>query len=164
MKLKVAILTVSTGVSKGERKDESGAAIREFAEAREWQILRHDVVPDDEHRINEYLRYIADTGVPDLVLTTGGTGLSPTDRTPEATRAAVEREAPGIAEAMRMKSFETVPTAILSRQVAGLRGSTLIINLPGGPAGVRECLDIVGDVLEHACDIVRGGAHDCGRG
>ena len=164
MKPKVAILTVSTSVSKGERDDESGAAIRKFAEGRGWQIIRHDVMSDDEHHINEWLRYIADTGVPDLVLTTGGTGLSPTDRTPEATRAAVDREVPGIPEAMRMLTLKDTPSSILSRQVAGVRGSTLIINLPGSPAGVRECLAAIGDVLEHACDVVGGRAHDCGRG
>lgn len=164
MSLNVAILTVSTSVSERKREDKSGAAIRDFVEKRGWQVLRHDVVPDDEHRINEYLRYICDTGVPDLVLTTGGTGLSPTDRTPEATRAAVEREVPGIPEAMRLKTFDGVPASILSRQVAGVRRSTLIINLPGSPTGVRECLEVIGDVIEHGCQVIRGRANDCGRG
>lgn len=164
MILKVAILTVSTSVSKKEREDRSGAAIRKFVEARDWQVIRQDVVPDDEHRINEYLRYICDTGVPDLVFTTGGTGLSPTDRTPEATRAAVEREVPGIPEAMRLRTFESVPAAILSRQVAGVRGNTLIVNLPGSPAAVKECLDVIAEVLEHACEVISGRSHDCGSG
>ena len=164
MKLKVAILTVSTSVSRGEREDRSGVAAREFVEAREWQVIRQDVVPDDEHRINEYLRYICDTGVPDLVLTTGGTGLSPTDRTPEATRAAVEREVPGIPEAMRLQTLKETPTSILSRQVAGIRGRALIINLPGSPAAVKECLGVIDDVIEHACEVIQGRGEDCGRG
>lgn len=163
MILKVAILTVSTGVSSGEREDRSGAEIRDFVKAREWQIIRHDVIPDDEHRIAEWLRYISDTGVPELVLTTGGTGMSPTDRTPEATRGVIEREVPGIPEAMRTRTSDGAPNAILSRQVAGIRGTTLIVNLPGSPAAVRECLAVVGDVLEHACEVVRGRAGDCGR-
>jgi molybdenum cofactor synthesis domain-containing protein len=164
MNLKVVVLTVSTGASKGERKDESGPAIRDFVEARGWQIIRHDVVADDERRIAEYLKYICDTGVPDLVLTTGGTGLSPTDRTPEATRKALEREVPGICEAMRMATREEAPTSILSRQVAGVRGDTLIVNLPGSPAAVGQCLAVIGDILEHACDAIRGEAHDSGSG
>lgn len=164
MKLKVAILTISTSVSNKEREDKSGAAIRKFVEAREWQVIRQDVVPDDEHRINEYLRYICDTGVPDLVLTTGGTGLSPTDRTPEATLAAVEREVPGIPEAMRLKTFESAPASILSRQVAGIRGSTLIVNLPGSPAAVKECLGVIGGILEHACEVIYGRSHGSGSG
>jgi molybdopterin adenylyltransferase len=164
MTLKVVILTVSSGASRGERKDVSGPVIRDFVRAREWQIIRQDIVADDEERIREYLRYICDSGVPDLVITTGGTGLSPTDRTPEATRKVIEREVPGIAEAMRMASFEDAPTSILSRQVAGVRGSTLIVNLPGSPAAVTECLNVIGGVFEHACEVIRGEAHDCGRG
>jgi molybdopterin adenylyltransferase len=164
MKLTVAILTISTSVSKKEREDRSGAVILEFVEARGWQVIRQDVVPDDEHRVNEYLRYICDTGVPDLVLTTGGTGISPTDRTPEATRAVVEREVPGIPEAMRLRTFEAAPTSILSRQVAGVRGNALIVNLPGSPAGVRECLGVIGGVIEHACEVIGGRSHDCGSG
>jgi molybdopterin adenylyltransferase len=158
--LRVAILTVSTSVSEKKRHDESGAEVRRFVEGREWQVIRHDVLPDDEHRIREYLCYICDTGVPDLVITTGGTGLSPTDRTPEATRAAVEREVPGIGEAMRMRTSGLVPTAILSRQVAGVRGKALVMNLPGSPSAVKECLEAVGEVLEHACEIIAGKGHD----
>lgn len=164
MKPKVVILTISTSASKGEKKDASGTAVREFVESREWQIIRHDVVAKDEHRISEYLQYICDTGVPDLVLTTGGTGLSPSDRTPEATRKAIERDVPGLAEAMRMAGREAAPAAILSRQVAGIRGETLIINLPGDPAAVAGCLVVIGDILEHACDAIRGEEGDSGSG
>ncbi|MGD9401730.1 MAG: MogA/MoaB family molybdenum cofactor biosynthesis protein [bacterium] len=164
MKLNVVVLTISSSASKGERKDASGAAILDFVKARNWQIIRHDIVADDEHHISEYLKYICDTGVPDLVLTTGGTGLSRDDRTPEATRKAIDREVPGIAEAMRMAGRETTPTAILSRQVAGIRGETLIVNLPGSPVAVSECLEVIGDILGHACDAIRGEAHDSGSG
>ena len=154
----VGILTVSTLGAAGEREDTSGAAIREIvtAEPLSAEVADQRIVPDDRAAIESVLRHWADDMHLHLILTTGGTGLSPTDVTPEATLAVTERNVPGLAEAMRQESLRATPFAMLSRAVAGCRGTTLIINLPGSPKGVRECLAVILPVLPHAVDLVTG--------
>ena len=151
----VGILTISTMGAAGQREDTSGEAIRELVEAEPLSatIAERAIVADDRDAIERTLRAWADERHLDLILTTGGTGLSPTDITPEATRAVLDREAPGIAEAMRAESLRHTPFGMLSRAIAGMRGATLIINLPGSPKGVRECLAAIMPALPHAVDI-----------
>ena len=154
----VGILTVSTLGAAGQREDTSGAAIREIvtAEPLSAEVADQRIVPDDRAAIESVLRHWADDLHLHLILTTGGTGLSPTDVTPEATLAVIERNVPGLAEAMRQESLRATPFAMLSRAVAGARGTSLIINLPGSPKGVRECLAVILPVLPHAVDLVTG--------
>ena len=158
----VGILTVSDKGAKGEREDLSGPAIRELVEAAGGQVVRALIVPDEQTDIRAALIAWSDEGL-DLVLTTGGTGFSPRDWTPEATRSVIEREAPGLAEAMRRAGAEKTPTAILSRAVAGLRKMTLIVNLPGSERAVRESLAAILPVLPHAIGVLKGTATECGR-
>jgi molybdenum cofactor synthesis domain-containing protein len=158
----VAILTVSDKGFRGEREDRSGKTIREMVFERNAQISGYAVVPDEKGIIADKLARWADEGKVDVVLTTGGTGLSPRDVTPEATLSVVERLVPGISEAMRIESLRKTPRAMLSRAVAGTRKKTLIINLPGSPKAVRECLEVVLPVLEHAVEIIKGGVGECG--
>jgi molybdopterin adenylyltransferase len=160
--MKVGVLTVSDKGARGEREDTSGPAIREMIEAAGGEVVRARIVPDEPADIRAALIAWADEGL-DLVLTTGGTGFSPRDWTPEATKAVIEREAPGLAEAMRRAGAERTPTAILSRAVAGLRGATLIVNLPGSERGVREGLAVLLPVLPHAVEVLRGEARECAR-
>jgi molybdenum cofactor synthesis domain-containing protein len=154
----VGILTVSTLGAAGQREDTSGAAIRAIVttEPLSAEVADQRIVPDDRAAIESVLRHWADDMHLHLILTTGGTGLSPTDVTPEATLAVIERNVPGLAEAMRQESLRATPFAMLSRAVAGCRGTTLIINLPGSPKGVRECLGVILPVLPHAVDLVTG--------
>ena len=153
--MRVAILTVSDGASRGVRADTSGDAIAELLAAR-GEIVERGVVPDERDQISARLRNWCDAGAIDLILTTGGTGLAARDITPEATRDIAEREAPGIAEAMRAAGLRHTPRAMLSRSLAVVRGSTLIVNLPGSEKGVRESLGAVLDVLPHAVELLRG--------
>ena len=154
----VGILTISTKGAAGEREDASGEVIRELVTAPPLSatVAERAIVADDRAAIEQILRRWADESHMDLILTTGGTGLSPTDITPEATLAVLDRQAPGIVEAMRRETRAKTPFAMLSRAVAGTRGATLIINLPGSPKGVRECLEVVLLVLPHAIDLVSG--------
>ena len=156
MLFSTGILTISTKGARGEREDTSGAIIRSLITAPEigGQITVYEIVPDDRATIEERLRNWSDTRKLRLILTTGGTGLSPYDVTPEATLAVLERQAPGIAEAMRLESLKHTPFGMLSRAVAGTRGSTLIINLPGSPKGVQECLTAILPALPHAIGIL----------
>lgn len=160
--MKVAILTISDKGSRGERADTSGPAIKEMLEPLAAEIVSADMVPDEREVIAAKLRHYADEIACDTVLTTGGTGLSPRDVTPEATMDVIERTAPGIPEAMRAASLKKTPMAMISRAQAGIRGRTLIINLPGSEKAVRECLEVVIPVLGHAVEVLRGEVGECG--
>lgn len=157
--MRVGILTISDRVSSGRMEDASGDAIERSLDAPNTQILRRDVVPDDEERIAAVLRAWADDDGLDLVLTTGGTGLGPRDVTPEATMSVATRMVPGVAEAIRAQSLAYTPLAMLSRGISCLRGSTLIVNLPGSPRGATESVGVILPVLEHAVAIIAGGSH-----
>jgi molybdenum cofactor synthesis domain-containing protein len=154
--MRIAILTISDAGSRGERADTSGDAIAAWASAKGYAVAERALVADDTTRIAATLAAWADAGTADLILTTGGTGLTPRDVTPEATRAVLDREAPGIAEAMRVSVYPRFPRAALSRALAGVRGSTLIVNLPGSTSGVRDGLGVLDGIVEHAVDLVRG--------
>lgn len=158
---RVAIVTVSDKGARGEREDLSGQAIKELLQADKWQVQETRIVSDDPEVISEILLKLVGAGM-DLVLTTGGTGLGPRDNTPEATLAVIAREAPGFSEAMRMETMKTAPRAILSRGVSGVRGKTLIVNLPGSPKAVRECLSVILPVLDHGLATLTGKAGECG--
>lgn len=154
--LRIGVLTISDMGARGLRADGSGEAIRQTLPRMQGQEVRYAIVPDERERIAEVLREWADSGQVDLILTTGGTGLGPRDVTPEATRDVLDREAPGLAEAMRADTLKKTPFAMISRQVAGARGRCLIVNLPGSPRAVRECLEVVLPVLPHAVQLLRG--------
>jgi molybdopterin adenylyltransferase len=156
MPLRLAILTVSDAGSRGERADTSGDAIAIWAGARGYDLVERSLVPDETTRIAAALAAWADTDAADLILTTGGTGLTPRDVTPEATRAVLEREAAGIAEALRMTAYPRFPRAALSRGTAGVRGRTLIVNLPGSTGGVKDGLAVLDGLVDHAVQLVRG--------
>jgi molybdenum cofactor synthesis domain-containing protein len=158
--LRVAVITISDSVSAGKNEDKSGPAV--VARCRElgWEIKSSLVIPDDPPSIREQLREFADSGRVDLILTTGGTGLSPRDSTPEATIAVADRLVPGFAEEMRRKGMEKTPRAILSRAVAAVRHKSLILNLPGSPKGAVESLDALADLLPHSIAIIHGARHD----
>lgn len=155
MSLKIGILTVSDRSSRGEREDASGPALREAVLEQGWEVVEQGIVPDDLATLKETLSLWADSERCDVILTTGGTGFSPRDVTPEATRAIIHREAPGLAEAMRAASLEITLHGMLSRAVAGIRGSTLIVNLPGSPKAALENLDVVAPVLPHAVQLLQ---------
>lgn len=154
--MRVAILTISDRAAAGERADTSGENIRETVQAQGWEVSRTTVVPDDFETIRATLASWADEDVADVLLTTGGTGFAARDVTPEATRAAIEREAPGLPEAMRAASLSVTKHAMLSRQVAGIRARALIVNLPGNPKAVREQLQVILPVLPHAFELLQG--------
>lgn len=160
--MKVAVITASDKGSRGEREDLSGKVIKEMVEKIGGELEHYEIVPDDLDLLASRMLYYCYLGV-DLILTTGGTGLGPRDNTPDATREVIKKEVPGITEAMRMKSFEITNRAILSRAVAGVRGKTLIINLPGSPKGVKECLEVIIGALPHGIEILRGEASECAR-
>lgn len=155
MPFRAGILTISDKGAAGERQDTSGTAIRELL-APLASIDRYEVIPDERPAIRAYLEEWADEGNLDLIVTTGGTGLGPRDVTPEATRETIDYEVPGLAEAMRAEGLRHTPLAMLSRAVTGVRGRTLIINLPGSPKGVRENLSAVLPVLPHGLELLRG--------
>jgi molybdopterin adenylyltransferase len=160
MALRVGILTVSDKGARGERADTSGEAIREMVASLEATVEHYEVVPDEEEVIASRLRKWADETGLDLILTSGGTGVSPRDVTPEATLAVVERLVPGMAEAMRQEGLRYTPMAMLSRAVVGVRGHTLIVNMPGSERGVRQSLAHLLPVLSHAVEMLRGEAGD----
>lgn len=151
----MAILTISDRSSRGERPDQSGPLLREAVQKRGWQVSGEDILPDQDAAIRQKLIKWADSGDHHLILTTGGTGFSPRDITPEATRSVLDREAPGLVEAMRAESLKITPHAMLSRASAGIRGDTLIVNLPGSPKGALENLQVILPVLPHAVQLLQ---------
>ncbi len=159
-----AVLTASDRGARGEREDKSGKVIEEIVQRLGGEVLEYALVPDDVESIQEKLIYFADQLKAEVILTTGGTGLSPRDNTPEATTAVIEKVVPGIAEVMRAESLKKTPHAMLSRAVCGVRGSSLIINLPGSPKAVRECLEFIEPALPHAIELMKGRVSDCARG
>ena len=157
MEIRAAVLTVSDRSARGERADESGPVLAELLLAAGASVVAREVVSDELEPLAERLRELADREDVNLLVTTGGTGLSPRDNTPEATRAVIEREVPGIAEAMRAETLSRTPTAMLSRAVCGVRSGALVVNLPGSPKGVRECFEVLRPVLAHAVATLTGG-------
>jgi molybdopterin adenylyltransferase len=155
MTIRCGILTLSDRSARGERADSSGPQLINLVEAVGWSVVKQALLPDEESAIREILINWADSGEIDVILTTGGTGFAPRDVTPEATRAVIEREAPGLAEAMRATSLKVTPHAMLSRIVTGIRRKTLIINLPGSPKGATENLQVVIPVLPHAVQLLQ---------
>ncbi|MDI6894403.1 MAG: MogA/MoaB family molybdenum cofactor biosynthesis protein [Bacillota bacterium] len=162
-RIRAGILTASDSAYRGERQDESGPVIAAILEKAGMEIVHQKVLPDDKGALAVELKYMADGLGLDVVLTTGGTGLGPRDRTPEATRAVIDREVPGIAEAVRAAGLRKTPHAMLSRAVAGVRGSTLIVNLPGSPRAAQENLEVLMPALGHAVELLQGTAVDCAR-
>ena len=162
--MNAAILTISTSVAAGYAEDRSGAALAELARAAGAEIVARDVLPDDRDAIEDWLRrHAAPEAATPLILTTGGTGLTPDDVTPEATRAVIDRDAPGFAEAMRAESLKHTPMGILSRGVSGIAHRSLIINFPGNPKAIRELFGVISPVLEHAVATLqrdRTGEHE----
>jgi molybdopterin adenylyltransferase len=158
--MRVAVVTVSDSVSQGSRQDRSGPAVSERCGVLGWQVVSSEVLSDDRAALQARLVELADSGDVDLVLTTGGTGASPRDSTPEATTAACEKLLPGLGELMRERGRQSNVRAVLSRAVAGVRGRTLIVNLPGSPRGAEESLAAVAEVLPHAVEVLRGARHD----
>ena len=154
--MKIGVLTISDKGSEGQRKDKSGPVIRGSVTAMNGRGMKFEIFPDDKEIIAGKLCNWADSGEMDIILTTGGTGLAERDITPETTLSVIDREVPGITEAMRVKSLEKTPMAMLSRAVAGQRGRCLIINLPGSPRAVKECLEVIMPALPHAMEIIRG--------
>jgi len=160
--IRAGIITVSDKGSVGERNDLSGPEIRKLLESIAIKVSRYVIIPDEEKVIREQLIDAADNAGLDLVVTTGGTGVGPRDVTPDATLKVIDREIPGMAEAMRLKGLAVTPHAMISRAVAGIRGCTLILNLPGSPKAVREGLETVLPALRHAIEKMKGDPADCG--
>lgn len=155
MTIRFGILTLSDRSARGEREDASGPALASFLHAENCSVIKQQILPDDETVIRETLLQWSERGDVDVILTTGSTGFALRDVAPEATRAVIQREAPGLAEAMRMESLKKTPHAMLSRAVAGIRGRTLIVNLPGSPKGAVENLQTIFPVLPHAVQLLK---------
>lgn len=160
---RAAIITASDSGYRGEREDLSGPAIKEILEREGYEVISMDILPDDQVMLAGKLQEIADSEKAELILTTGGTGFSERDVTPEATEEVIERKVPGIPEAIRAYSMTITKRAMLSRATAGIRGKTLIVNLPGSPKAVRESLEYITDALAHGLEILSGEARDCAR-
>ena len=159
--IRAAVITLSDRSFRKERADASGPAVAEMLRSLPAEVLQQVVIPDEAPFIRRALLHLCDTLGLDLVVTTGGTGVDPRDVTPDATRGVLDREIPGMAEAMREESRKRVPRAMLSRAVAGIRGKTLIVNLPGSPGGARENLAVLLPVLPHAIEKIHGEGGDC---
>ena len=160
---RAAIITASDSGYRGEREDLSGPAIKEILEREGYEVISMDILPDDQVMLAGKLQEIADSEKAELILTTGGTGFSERDVTPEATEEVIERKVPGIPEAIRAYSMTITKRAMLSRATAGIRGKTLIVNLPGSPKAVRESLEYIIDALAHGLEILSGEVRDCAR-
>ncbi len=160
---KVAILTISDRGSKGERQDSSGPLIQEMVRDLPAEVIHYEIIPDEKDKIAEALRKSADRLKADLILTTGGTGLTPRDVTPDATLDVIEKEVPGFSEAMRAESLKKTPHAMISRAITGIRGSSLIVNLPGSPKSVKENLSVILPALPHALSKLKGDPSECGQ-
>lgn len=158
--MRVAIVTVSDSASTGARADRSGPAVRERCIALGWKIASEEILSDDQLKLTERLANLADSGSADLILTTGGTGLSPRDTTPEATANICEKLVPGLAELMRERGRHSTIRSVLSRAVVGVRGRAIIVNLPGSPKGAVESLDAIAELLPHAVEVLHGEKHD----
>ena len=154
--LNIAVLTISDKGSQGQRRDLSGPVIRDILSRIGSTVIKYEIIPDEREVIAGKLMEWADGGEVDVILTTGGTGLARRDVTPEATLSVIDRSVPGFAEAMRAKSLEKTPMAVLSRAVSGMRGQCLIINLPGSPKAVQECLEVILPAIPHAVEIIKG--------
>jgi len=155
VKLKTAILTISDRSSRGEREDRSGPALQKAVESQGWEVSGMEIIPDEKAVIQQHLIRWADSGEHEVILTTGGTGFSPRDVTPEATRSILDRKAPGLTEAMRAESIKITPHAMLSRAEAGIRRQVLIVNLPGSPQGAVENFLVIAEVLPHAVELLQ---------
>lgn len=158
---RVAVITLSDTASKGERIDESGKVIVDIAKKNGFEIVFTKIIPDDGDMLTQLLCELCDEDQADLILTTGGTGFSKRDNTPEATLKAIERNANGISEAMRYHSLQITPRGMLSRGVSGIRKDALIVNMPGSPKAVKECLEYIIDPIKHGLDILKGTAGNC---
>ena len=161
MGFRAVIITVSDRGASGKREDTSGPEIARMLEAAGLEIIGRRIIPDEKEMIRQMLLEWCDGGDADLILTTGGTGVSPRDVTPDATREVIDREIPGMAEAMRRQSAAVTPHAMISRALAGIRGRTLIINLPGSPKGARENLSVLLPALTHAIEKIKGDESEC---
>jgi molybdopterin adenylyltransferase len=158
--MRVAVLTISDSVARGEREDLSGPAVVAFCRGLGWEVMAGLRVSDDPAEIRQQLRELADSGRVDIIVTTGGTGIGPRDNTPEATQAVADRVIPGIAEEMRRKGAEKTPTAVLSRSMTAVRHRSVIMNVPGSPTGAVESLEAVAHLLPHAVHVLHGARHD----
>lgn len=159
---KAAIITASDKGAQGLREDLSGPCIKKILEEANYEVVSVDILPDDRNLIADKLIELSDRKIP-LILTTGGTGFAPRDNTPEATRDVIEKETPGISEAIRSESLKITPRAMLSRAISGIRKQSLIINLPGSPKAVKECLDFILPILEHGLNIMLNLDSECAR-
>ncbi len=160
--LKIAVITISDKGYKGEREDRSGQYIVDYFKQKGWEVVDYSVVPDEKDFIKKKLIEICDSKAAHLILTTGGTGFSERDVTPEATKEVIEKEAPGFSEIIRIEGQKKTPRSILSRGVSGIRKSTLIINLPGSIKGVKDSLELIYKPLPHGIDILTGKDYECG--
>jgi molybdopterin adenylyltransferase len=161
--IKVSILTISDRGARGEREDTSGSTVRGLLEGLPSEVIHYEVIPDERDIIKEALVRCTDALHSDLILTTGGTGLSPRDVTPDATLEVIDKEVPGFSEAMRAEGLKKTPHAMISRAVCGTRKQTLIVNLPGSPRAVRECLKAILPAIPHALSKLKGDQDECGQ-
>lgn len=161
--IKVGILTLSDKGSKGEREDLSGKILIELSEAENWNVIKYEIIPDEKDQIIEILKNWADKESLDLIITTGGTGVYPRDVTPEATKEVIEKEIPGIPEYIRYISYPITPMAALTRGLAGVRKTTLIINLPGSPKAIKEVFPKLVPIIKHAIEKIKGDPSECAR-